>query len=204
MGVDPQKIEINFGLGRGHQYYTGIVFELHSTLDEMKKTGISKLCGGGRYHDLLKMLRINSKPQSGGSEASAACGFAYGLERLYAAQTLEKPLVAEDIEIQSTDVLVVPIEAYDLGRAISIAKLIRNSELTVEFELGNRNIKTILRSASKSGVKFVVLIGSQEAEFGEVIVREMSKRQQEKVKEAEVCVYIKTILAAREHINQPV
>lgn len=59
--------------GRGFDYYTGFVFELHDPNNKMAR-GRSALVAGGRYDGLLTRL--------GAKEAIPAVGFAASLDEL--------------------------------------------------------------------------------------------------------------------------
>jgi ATP phosphoribosyltransferase regulatory subunit len=69
-GVDVRAIKFSTGFGRGFDYYTGFVFELH---DPRAK---SALVAGGRYDGLLSRL--------GAREPIPAVGFAASIEELTA------------------------------------------------------------------------------------------------------------------------
>jgi ATP phosphoribosyltransferase regulatory subunit len=69
-GVDVQSLEFATAFGRGFDYYTGFVFELH---DARAK---GPLVAGGRYDGLLSRL--------GAPEPIAAVGFAASIEELAA------------------------------------------------------------------------------------------------------------------------
>src|SRR5437868_363516 len=71
-GVDVRRIRFSTAFGRGLDYYTGFVFELH---DEGARA-IGQLVAGGRYDGLLTRL--------GGPAPIAAVGFAVWIERLAA------------------------------------------------------------------------------------------------------------------------
>jgi ATP phosphoribosyltransferase regulatory subunit len=69
-GVDVARIRFSTAFGRGIDYYTGVVFELHDAAG-----GISgQLVAGGRYDGLLTRL--------GAAQPIAAVGFAVWIERL--------------------------------------------------------------------------------------------------------------------------
>jgi ATP phosphoribosyltransferase regulatory subunit len=69
-GVDVSRIRFSTAFGRGIDYYTGVVFELHDA-----SGGISgQLVAGGRYDGLLTRL--------GAAQPIAAVGFAVWIERL--------------------------------------------------------------------------------------------------------------------------
>jgi len=69
-GVDPSAVRFRPRMGRGINYYTGFVFEIHDGTDSAE----SQLCGGGRYDDLVESV--------GGPAAVPAVGFSLGLERV--------------------------------------------------------------------------------------------------------------------------
>jgi ATP phosphoribosyltransferase regulatory subunit len=69
-GVDVASIRFSTAFGRGLDYYTGFVFELH----ESREHGIGQLVAGGRYDGLLTRL--------GSTAAIPAVGFAVWIERL--------------------------------------------------------------------------------------------------------------------------
>jgi ATP phosphoribosyltransferase regulatory subunit len=66
------RIRFSTAFGRGFDYYTGFVFELHDP--SLKVQG--QLVAGGRYDGMLARL--------GASEAIPAVGFAVWIERLAA------------------------------------------------------------------------------------------------------------------------
>ena len=69
-GVDVSRIRFSTAFGRGLDYYTGFVFELHSPV----ATPNGPLVAGGRYDDLL--TRLGAKSQI------PAVGFAVWIERV--------------------------------------------------------------------------------------------------------------------------
>jgi ATP phosphoribosyltransferase regulatory subunit len=71
-GIDVRRIQFSSAFGRGLDYYTGVVFELH---DGQSGNG-TPLLAGGRYDGLLARL--------GSAQAIPAVGFAAWIERLAA------------------------------------------------------------------------------------------------------------------------
>jgi ATP phosphoribosyltransferase regulatory subunit len=71
-GVDVSRIRFATAFGRGFDYYTGFVFELHGP----SASGNGQLVAGGRYDGLLTRL--------GSAAPIPAVGFAAGIERLAA------------------------------------------------------------------------------------------------------------------------
>ena len=75
-GVDVSAIKFSTAFGRGVDYYTGFVFELHDTRGKDAQRGKSPLVAGGRYDGLLTRL--------GASAPIPAVGFAAWIEELAA------------------------------------------------------------------------------------------------------------------------
>jgi ATP phosphoribosyltransferase regulatory subunit len=71
-GIDVARIEFSTGFGRGIDYYTGMVFELHDPATRV----VGQLVAGGRYDGLLTRL--------GAPAPIPAVGFAVWIERIAA------------------------------------------------------------------------------------------------------------------------
>ncbi|HEY2159080.1 MAG TPA: ATP phosphoribosyltransferase regulatory subunit, partial [Isosphaeraceae bacterium] len=65
-GIDPGRVELDLGFGRGIGFYSQMVFVLMA--------GNVEVCGGGRYDGLARAL--------GSPRDVGGVGFAFGLERL--------------------------------------------------------------------------------------------------------------------------
>jgi histidyl-tRNA synthetase len=72
-GVDPRRVELDLGFGRGIGFYTQMIFELTVPTPE----GPIEVGGGGRYDGLARVL--------GSGRDDRGAGFAFGLERLLGA-----------------------------------------------------------------------------------------------------------------------
>jgi histidyl-tRNA synthetase len=70
-GVEPNRVELDLGFGRGIGFYTQMIFELTVP----GPAGPVEVCGGGRYDGLARVL--------GSRRDDRGAGFAFGLERLY-------------------------------------------------------------------------------------------------------------------------
>ncbi|WP_337174049.1 ATP phosphoribosyltransferase regulatory subunit [Paludisphaera sp.] len=71
LGVDPARVELDLGFGRGVGFYTRMIFELAVDTPD----GPVEVCGGGRYDGLARVLGGLDRDDRG-------AGFAFGLERL--------------------------------------------------------------------------------------------------------------------------
>lgn len=181
--IPPERITLDLGLGRGLQYYTGMIFEIHhgEGADEQQ------LCGGGRYDDLVETL--------GGGQDLPATGFSYGLERLYHALALEAKLPTA--QGAAADVLLIPVSVADQQDALCIAECLRAENLAVEVDITDRSIKSGLRYAGKANIPITVLVGAEERASGEIVIKEMHTRREYRVNAKEAGDKIKTLLSMR-------
>jgi histidyl-tRNA synthetase len=70
LGIDPARVELDLGFGRGIGFYSQMIFELVVST----AAGPVEVCGGGRYDGLAQVL--------GSDRDGRGVGFAFGLERL--------------------------------------------------------------------------------------------------------------------------
>ena len=152
--IDWDKVSLNLGLGRGLQYYTGMIFEIYYDAIQTE----NQICGGGRYDDLIQGL--------GGHRSVPACGFSYGLERLRLALGWQGAA-------PRTQVLVIGVEEADRQEALRLAQELRELGLRVESDVRDRGVKGNLQYANRSGIPFCLILGAREREAGTLVVRDM-------------------------------
>lgn len=153
-------------LVRGLDYYTRTAFELES--DDLGAQ--SALAGGGRY-DLLALEVGSKKPVP-------AVGFAAGMERLFIALTeAGKPFP----DAPSPDVYIVSLGEEALLWGLPEANRFRAAGLKVALDLKGRSMKAQMREANRLGVRFVVIVGSNELQTQKVTVKNMETSEQEDV-----------------------
>lgn len=159
------EVKLDPLLVRGIDYYDGLVFEVKAS--DYKLT----IAGGGRYDGLIGLY---------GPEKLPATGWAMGLERLMEVMKKSGTLPAPSVAV---DVLVVPIDKMSLEKdAVKIAQSLRTSGLSCDLELMERGLGKSLEYASKAGVKFVVIVGKNEIANGEVVLKDMAAKTENRVK----------------------
>jgi histidyl-tRNA synthetase len=158
-GLSHERIVLDFGLGRGLQYYTGLIFEIYDAEEY-------QLCGGGRYDDLVLAL--------GGRQSVPAIGFAYGLERIAAAQTNS---AAPERRLE---VLVMPVADADYPYALTVAQRLRARDYVVMVDVRGRGVTSNLRDAARRGVDYVAIVGTEERERGELVWRNLHTREEQR------------------------
>ena len=162
MGID--DIEIDMGVVRGLDYYTGMVFEAEAPALGAEK----QICGGGSY-SLTELF---------GGEKVFSTGFAIGFDRILLA--LEKE--GTSVEPETVDIYVVPVSDDVRGEAISIASELRGKGIATEMDLMRRKMQKAMKHASSIGAKYVVIVGAKELAEDSVTLRDMSTGDQRLVK----------------------
>lgn len=157
-GASHERLQLDLGLSRGLQYYTGMVFEI----DHHGLGSESQLCGGGRYDDLVRSL--------GGRQSIPALGFAFGVERVRLALAAEgKSAPVEG----GAEVLVAPSSTAQQGYAGRAAQALRGAGYRVSLDVSQRPLKASLTYADREGFSYVAVIGETEQRDGTVRLRDM-------------------------------
>lgn len=171
---DVKNIRINFGIVRGLDYYSGMVFEV---FDE--KSDLGALAGGGRYDSLAKAF---------GREDLGATGVAGGVERIIL--TMEEQKVTKLEQSKSVSVLYVNDEMQK--HATSLASKLRQKGIQVEIDLSGRSLKKQMESASES--KFAVIVAPKEFSSKSLILRNMEDGKEKQITVDELLKNPKSIL----------
>ncbi|WP_321504147.1 histidine--tRNA ligase [uncultured Methanoregula sp.] len=163
------KYSLNFGIARGLDYYTGIVFEGFA-----ENLGAeNQILGGGAYR-LAHLF---------GGDDVASCGFAIGFDRVMVSLG-ETALNRKDT--------IVGLACTDDGRmrALAVGKAFRDAGIRTEMDLMGRGLGAQLAHASKSA-DFAVVIGKREAETGEVTLKNLKTGEQKTVGLAEAIAEVR-------------
>lgn len=148
-----RNVKINFGIVRGLDYYSGIVFEV---FDENSTLGA--LAGGGRYDTLTKAF---------GRKDLGATGVAGGVERIIL--TMKEQNIIPDITQERVSVLYV--SDYVEKLAVSITGILRYFGVPTDVDLNRRKFSKQIERASSS--RFCIIVGTRELEDGNVILKDM-------------------------------
>lgn len=147
------NIRINFGIVRGLDYYSGMVFEVFDT-----NSKLGALAGGGRYDSLTKAF---------GREDIGATGVAGGVERIIL--TMEEQGISKISKSDRVSILFVNEEMQ--SHAMKIASSLRMAGIPTEVDLVGRPLKKQMDNASDS--KYSVIVGPKEFSEKNIIIRNM-------------------------------
>ncbi len=154
---------VDFGVARGLDYYTGMVFEIDAPSLGAEK----QICGGGAYKlaDLFGGQEVNST------------GYAFGFDRIILA--LENSGV--EVPMQKLDAYILPIGDSARAAATGILMKLRNAGISADMDLMGRNMSKAMKYANTVGADKVIIIGEKELAEKSVTVRDMKSGEQELV-----------------------
>jgi len=147
------NVRINFGIVRGLDYYSGIVFEVFD-----KNSTLGALAGGGRYDTLTKAFN---------REDIGATGVAGGVERIIL--TMKEQNIVPKISQKRVAVLYINEEMQKVAH--SITSLLRLNNIPTDIDLVGRNMKKQMDIANNA--RFSIIVGPQELEQGNVVLKDM-------------------------------
>ncbi len=149
------EFKIDFGIARGLDYYTGVVFEAYA-----EGLGAqNQICGGGSYR-LAHLF---------GGKDTPATGFALGFDRiseLFRYEPERKKMIA-----------VISVPGYELY-AMKIATRLRE-RFCVIIDVMERNVKNQLSHAVSLGSEYAIVVGKKEVESGELTVKNLGTGKQD-------------------------
>lgn len=159
------KVEVDVTLARGLDYYTGAIFEV--VTNEVK---MGSICGGGRYADLTGIFGL---PNMSG------VGISFGADRIYDVME-ELSLFPERVK-EGTQVLFINFGAKEEAYVLPILQKLRANDIKAEIYPDAAKMKKQMKFANQKQVPFVVLVGEQEMESGELTLKNMETGVQNKV-----------------------
>jgi histidyl-tRNA synthetase len=154
--------EIEDHLVRGLDYYTRTAFEI--TAGGLGAQ--NSVAGGGRYDNLVEEI---------GGPPTPAIGFAIGVERLVSILNIKK-----DFENNPT-VFIAALGERAEKEAVLIIDKLRSKSIASERDYDPKSLKSQMRKADKSGAEYVLILGDNEIEKGEILLKNMKDGTQEEI-----------------------
>ena len=152
------------GIVRGLAYYTGVVFEVHDVVGDLRA-----VCGGGRYDNLLKDF---------GGPAVSGTGMGMGdcvLEILLREKGLLKDGQCATLQV---DNFVAYTDMKLQKDAIKIAAQLREKGEATDISYKGGGLKKQLKQASNAGAKKCIILGKEFIEDKKLIVKDMTTGEQ--------------------------
>jgi histidyl-tRNA synthetase len=163
-GVPSSSVNLDLGLARGLDYYTGIVFE--TTVNGWERFG--SISSGGRYDNLASLFTDRKLPGVGAS---------IGLDRLLA-------LMEEAGWLRGTattvPVLVAQFPGVDAAVAVKLGARLRTSGVGAEVFPDPIQVGKQMGYGSSRGHKLAVIVGPDEVGKEVFNLRDLATRQEQK------------------------
>ncbi|MFW6383438.1 MAG: histidine--tRNA ligase [Nanoarchaeota archaeon] len=161
-------LKFDISIARGLDYYTGIVFEIFDTNQELRALG-----GGGRYDNMIEVF---------GGEKCPATGFGLGYSPLLL--YLEKKNLLPEYK-KEYDYFVINVSYEYKKDAIKIANKLREKN-SVLVDLMGRNLGKQLKHANSAGAKKVIFVGEEEMKKGNIKLKDMETGEEKELKLSEL------------------
>ncbi len=171
-----QSYTINFRLVRGIDYYTKTVFEVWAE-------GIgaqAAVCGGGRYDGLAEAI---------GGPPTPGVGFGSGIERIVLG--LQEQGIAPPPAPQP-QVMLLHFGGKTKTAAVKLTYQLRQAGIgaRLAFAREKRSLKSQMREANKYAVRYALILGESEVEWGMVTVRPLQGGDQLELPQAELAAWL--------------
>lgn len=145
-------------LSRGLSFYTGTVYEIFDAEGGFS----SSLGGGGRYDAIIGKL-VGREDM-----AYPTVGLSFGME------SIMEMMKDRPIQLPLPRAVIIPI-GDTVHEVLGIASVFRSNGVRIRLELGKRKLKKSLAALATSGIRYVILIGNDEASIGKIRLKDMEK-----------------------------
>lgn len=168
-------------LVRGLDYYTRTVFEVQVDVGLGSQNAIG---GGGRYDRLMEEY---------GGAPTPGLGFALGFERTLLAMnalgvTVPAPPRAE--------VYVAAVDDSTRADAFALVSVLRDAGVSADADHQGRSLKSQFKQADRLGARFVLIAGPDEITAGQVTVRDMGTKEENRIALSDVAAAVSAALRA--------
>lgn len=165
LGVPKEVLAFTPRLARGLDYYNATIYEF-----VIEGYSAGSVAGGGRYDNLIGQLC--------GVEI-AATGYSWGFDRVLEALGQFK-LFPKELAKTVSKVLVTTFSPELTDSSLAIVSKLREGGISGEiFPDETTKLEKQLKYADKKGVKWLVVVGPEEAEKGTVILKNLETGHQE-------------------------
>ena len=166
----------NLSVIRGHNYYTGTVFEGFLKMNK----NLGAIGGGGRFENLCSYFSDKKMP---------GVGMSVGVTRLFDILTKENYFNLD--KINEIECAIITFDDT-LEEGLSLTSKLRESEIKADCLYENKSFKSKMKEANKRQIKYVLIVGEDEVKTKEYTLKNMQNSEQEKLTLEKVIEKIKT------------
>lgn len=164
------NFEVDPTLARGLNYYTGTIYEVKAL-----QVQIGSIGGGGRYDNLTGFFGVPNVP---------GVGISFGLDRIYDVME-EKDLFPENITATAT-ALFLNLGETEIKTAFKVMQECRKKGISCEMVYEKSKLDKQFKYADKKGIKYAIIIGSDEILNENCVVKELKTGLQQKISQKEL------------------
>ncbi|KAA0993156.1 histidine--tRNA ligase [Dyadobacter aurulentus] len=170
LGIENPQIEFDVTLARGLSYYTGAIFEVKA-----KNVQIGSISGGGRYDNLTGTF---------GVPGISGVGISLGVDRIY--DVMEELGLFPESQRTSTQVMISNFDEAAFTFGLAILPKLRRAGINAEIYPDSVKLKKQLDYADRKSIPYVILIGSDEMQSGQLTLKNMKTGEQQKLQSGEI------------------
>ncbi|MCF2491414.1 histidine--tRNA ligase [Dyadobacter sp. CY347] len=170
LGLENPKIQFDVTLARGLSYYTGAIFEVKAN-----NVQIGSISGGGRYDNLTGTF---------GVPGISGVGISLGVDRIY--DVMEELNLFPENQKTATKVMISNFDQQAFRLGLSVLPKLRAAGINAEIYPDSVKLKKQLDYADRKNIPFVILIGSDEMETGQLTLKNMKTGEQQKLNAEEI------------------
>ncbi|NEP46799.1 MAG: histidine--tRNA ligase family protein, partial [Okeania sp. SIO2H7] len=179
LGLSEERFCIDLSIARGLDYYTGTVYE--TTL--LGNEALGSICSGGRYEELVGTFIGEKMP---------GVGISIGLTRLMS--RLLKKEILKPFSNTPAAVMVVNMQEDLMPLYLEISQRLRREGINTITSFESKGVGKQLQQADKRGIRFCVIIGSQEAASKKCSLKDLQSGEQITVTFEDLAAKIKELL----------
>jgi histidyl-tRNA synthetase len=165
-GLESANTQLDVTLARGLSYYTGAIFEVKAN-----EVAIGSISGGGRYDNLTGTF---------GMPGLSGVGISLGVDRIY--DVMEELGLFVENQSVTTKVLLTNFDSEAEKYSLPILKILRDAGINAEIYPESAKIKKQFDYANRKNIPFVLVVGTDEMQSGELTLKNMTLGEQEKIK----------------------
>jgi len=155
-------LELDLTLARGLNYYTGAIFEVKAI-----DVQIGSITGGGRYDNLTGVF---------GLSGVSGVGISFGADRIF--DVLNQLNLYPSDSVQSTQIMFVNFGEKEENFILPVLYALRKEGIKAELYPEAVKIKKQMSYADNNKIPYVVLVGENEMNSGELTVKNMETGEQ--------------------------
>ena len=170
-----KSVVYNLSIIRGHNYYTGTVFEGFFKNDK----SLGAVGGGGRFENLCSYFSEKKMP---------GVGMSVGVTRLFDLLTKQNYF-----DLAKTNEIECAIITFDdtLENGLSLTSKLRELGVKADCLYENKSFKSKMKEANKRQIKYVLIVGEDEVKNQKYTLKDMTTSEQSQLSIEQIVEKIK-------------